>query len=275
MDKLVSVIVPCYNSADCIVITLDSVAHQTYRSLECIIVDDGSSDNTCQLVQEYCNKDRRFKLVTQSHQGPSVARNTAIANSMGFFILPLDSDDLISDTFIEKAIGCFETDPDVKLVYSKADEIGGNQSFVKKIPEYQYKDFLFHNCIYNTAMYRRSDFDATCGYNPNMKFGLEDWDLWLSLLDENSKVVQIDQVLFHYRRSDALSRSHVLGRSKEYRNESLKQIYRNHPDKYADYLDMIVLLKVENDSYRHRMEKIHSNRVSEALFKLAKKIRLI
>ncbi|MEI6752100.1 MAG: glycosyltransferase [Paludibacter sp.] len=91
----VSVIVPCYNQAQFLPETLDSVLAQTYQNWECIIVNDGSTDNTESIAIKYCNNDRRFKYVIKPNGGLSSARNAGITESKGDFLQFLDSDDIL------------------------------------------------------------------------------------------------------------------------------------------------------------------------------------
>ena len=179
ITKSVSIIVPCYKQAEYLPETLDSVLAQTYQNWECVIVNDGSPDNTEVIARKYLDKDARFRYVWQENKGLASARNTGISNSDGEFILPLDSDDIILPTYIEKAVNHFAMNPETKLVYCKAEFFGRiNQKWDLK--KYNYDSLIWNNCIFCSAVYRRCDYDATQGYNPNMINGFEDWDLWLS-----------------------------------------------------------------------------------------------
>lgn len=91
----VSVIVPSYNYGHLISETLDSVLSQTYKDWECIIVDDGSTDNTRQVVEKYLKRDGRFKYIHQKNKGLAGARNSGILNASGEYIQLLDADDLL------------------------------------------------------------------------------------------------------------------------------------------------------------------------------------
>lgn len=166
---MISIIVPCYNQAKYLPETLDSVLAQTYEDWECIIVNDGSPDNTEEVAKDYCDKDSRFKYAYKENGGLADARNFGIKASMGEYILPLDSDDKIAPTYIEKAIRYFELHTDTTLVYCKADRFDGkNEPW--SLPEYNYENLLWGNSIFCSAIYRRADYDKTNGYNTNMKF---------------------------------------------------------------------------------------------------------
>ena len=239
--KKVSVIVPCYNQSDYLSEALNSVLSQTYTNWECIVVNDGSSDDTEKIAIEYCEKDGRFKYVYQNNQGVSAARNNGIKKSCGYYILPLDGDDVIEPTYIELAIRHFEEYPDTTLVYCKAD-FWGAKNGPCWLPEYNYESMMWNNCIFVSALYKREDFDKTHGYNVNMDKGLEDWDFWLSLLDANSVVYRIDDVLFHYRIKKQ-SRNVV---ATKYQDILRRQIFNNHKSIYDKYLCDII--KYHNDS---------------------------
>ncbi len=260
----VSVIVPCYKQAEYLGETLDSVLKQTYSNWECVIVNDGSPDNTEEVAKLYCKKDSRYRYVSQHNKGLSSARNTGINNSKGKYILPLDADDIIDSTYIEKAVSHFIQFPDTKLVYCKADRFGkDNRDW--ELPSYEYECFIWDNCIFCSAMYRRCDYDKTNGYNENMVHGLEDWDLWLSLLKPEDNVYRIDEVLFHYRVKEVS----MLTKLAKHEESSMIQLYKNHREIYEPYLreycERIIYNKREKEelmelrSLRIRYEKISTS----------------
>ena len=93
-SELISVIIPAHNAARHISATLRSVRDQTHRSLEIIAVDDGSTDNTGQILEKFAAEDRRMSVLRQDNSGVAMARNLAISHSRGDFIAPLDADDI-------------------------------------------------------------------------------------------------------------------------------------------------------------------------------------
>lgn len=264
----VSVIVPCYKQAEYLSETLDSVRVQTYQNWECIIVNDGSPDNTKEIAKKYVESDTRFKYVFQENSGPSAARNNGIKNSHGEYLLPLDADDLIAPTYLEKAVDHFSHFPETKLVYCKAEKFG-KEIGAWFLPEYDYESFIWNNCIFCTAMFRRSDYDKTSGYNENMVHGNEDWDFWLSLLKKSDVVYCINEVLFYYRVKDS-SRTIDLGES--YMQKTLIQMSNNHPDVYGQYKEGII--QYHNDlleNIEYLQKSIDSLRSSRA-YRLGKTI---
>lgn len=232
--KLVSVIIPCFNSAPYIVETLNSVKHQTYSNWECIIINNNSTDNSIQVVNEYIQNDLRFKLIQQEKKGVSAARNKGILESKGEYILPLDADDLIDKTYIEKAVFHLRSNSELKVVYCKADFFGEWKG-EWQLPPFSIQQMLIENVIFCTALYKRIDFNQTKGYNESMLLGYEDWDFWLSLLKNNNEVFQIQETLFHYRIRKT-SRNNAL-KDEDYRLLR-KQLYENHKELYHTHLNI-------------------------------------
>ena len=248
----ISIIVPCYNGARYIRETLDCLQKQTIDDWECVIVNDGSTDNSLEILKEYAAKDSRYKYIDKENEGPSIARNTAIAASSGKYILPLDADDLIAPSYAEKAIEYLESHPKCKLVYCKAEFFGDrNEPF--ELHEYNYNELPYCNSIFCSCIYRHVDFDKTIGYNPNMRFRNEDWDFLLSLLNENDEVYCLPEVLFFYRQH-GMTRNNNLDERYAYAN---LQMVMNHPDIYAKNKERTVdWINPLTNYYKTEMEKI-------------------
>lgn len=255
-NPLVSVIVPCFKQAQYLSETLDSVLAQTYLNWECIIVNDGSPDNTEEIALSFCDKDYRFKYLKQDNQGVSNSRNNGILMSSGEYILPLDADDIIDPSYIEKAEQILDKHPEIKVVYCLADKFGSaNEEWY--LPEYDFRKMLFENLIFCSALFRRSDFDRSKGYDDKMVSGLEDWDFWLSLLGPEDKVHRIDEILFHYRIKD-VSRNSV---SKDEKQVAFlcRIIYNNHKEYYAEYVQDIITLVRKYNSARCTIDRINNS----------------
>ena len=227
---LVSIIVPCFNQGKFVRETLVSVQRQTFPDFECIIVNDGSTDNSLEEINSFCKEDARFSFYDKVNEGVSVARNYGIAHSHGQYILPLDADDIIAPEYLQATVDFFKENPHVKLVYTDTCFFGKRKGR-QNLPDYSFELLLCRNLINCTALYKKVDFDKTSGYNPNMSSGLEDWDFWLSFLTPNDIVRKIDKDLFFYR---------IKGQSRNvdasYKILQLtKQLWRNHKDLYGDF----------------------------------------
>lgn len=194
---LVSIIIPCYNHAAFLEQTVLSVIASDYPSLEIIIVDDGSQDDSVIVAKQLSEKYTIVKAIQQKNQGPAAARNNGIRMASGSFILPLDADDLISKDYICRAIHEFQ-DETIRLVYCKAEFFG------EKTGEWNLKPFSLNslardNMIFCSAIYRKKDWEAAGGYDERMTWGWEDWEFWISLLKNGGKVVKLPITGFYYR----------------------------------------------------------------------------
>jgi glycosyltransferase involved in cell wall biosynthesis len=224
----VSVIVPSYNYGNYIAECLDSVSAQTFRDWECIVIDNGSTDHTAEVVKAYAEKDSRIRYHYTEQSGVSLARNKAVELSKGKYILPLDADDKIAPTYLEKAVAILEKEPGIKLVYCDA-ELFGAFSGKWVLPEYSLRDMLIENSIFCSAFYRKADFDTAGGYDENMKEGFEDWDFWIRMLKGGEPVYKIPEALFYYRMR-LNSRNGVLTPGKQL--SLRRKIFENHRSLY-------------------------------------------
>lgn len=114
---LVSVVVPTYNFGHLLPFTLDSLLQQTYTHWECVVVDDGSKDNTEAIMASYMAKDGRFRYHKQPNSGPAKARNTGIGLAKGEYLQFLDADDLLQPDKIQHQIKLIAQHPDADVVY--------------------------------------------------------------------------------------------------------------------------------------------------------------
>lgn len=116
----VRVVVPVFNRVHCVADAINSIQRQTHRNLEVVVVDDGSTDDTCELIGNLCKKDRRIRLIQQQNRGAASARNTGIKASGDFqYLAFLDSDDLWEPNHLEDSIAALEGHDEIGLVFSK------------------------------------------------------------------------------------------------------------------------------------------------------------
>jgi len=203
----VSVIIPCYGQAHLLPEAVRSVADQTFANqdhagLECVIVDDGSPDNTAavamRLIDEHPHL--RLRLVRQENRGLAEARNTGIRSCRAELILPLDSDDKLAPTAVEKMVTAFDADPDVAIVGTWGREFGDRTNFLHTA-SLGLRRLLKGNTLLCASMFPRATYQRTQGYNANMTGGFEDWDFWISILEQGGRAHVIEEELFFYRKS--------------------------------------------------------------------------
>ena len=111
---LISIIVPVYNTAPWLRRCLDSICAQSYRNLEILCVNDGSTDNSAEILAEYAARDSRIKVIYQPNAGLAAARNTGLEHATGEWVTGVDSDDWVDTQTYEKAVACIS--PDVNMV---------------------------------------------------------------------------------------------------------------------------------------------------------------
>ncbi|WP_372474250.1 glycosyltransferase family 2 protein [Capnocytophaga sp. ARDL2] len=227
---MISIIVPCFNQAQYLDECLQSVLEQTYQNWECIIVNDGSPDNTEEVAKKWCEEDARFQYVLKENGGLSSARNTGIQEAKGEWILPLDCDDKISNRYLELAAK--EFDKGYTVIYCQAAFFGAkNEKW--HLPEYSFKGQLYNNHIFCSAFFKKQDWEKVGGYDTAMKHGYEDWEFWLHILTKDSKVYRIPQVCFYYRQkeqsmiTDLMAQQEVVQSTRAY-------IFEKHQQKYFE-----------------------------------------
>lgn len=179
----VSVIIPTYNRADLLPATLDSVAAQTFTDFEILVVDDGSSDGTRELVEQ---RKQDIHYLWQPNQGVSEARNHALRVTKAEFVAFLDSDDAWRPTFLEKTIARLRTHPDEALVYTDFVSIDARSRLLRghrKTPHGgEVTARLFASTfIHTSAVVMRADLIRSAGGFDGRLTHNEDYDLWLRL----------------------------------------------------------------------------------------------
>jgi glycosyltransferase involved in cell wall biosynthesis len=230
MEKnLVSIIMPSYNQGPYLPEALDSVLNQTYPNWECIIIDDGSKDNTKDVVKSYCEKDSRIQYIYQENSGVSAARNNGIAHSKGEYILPLDGDDKIAPEFLELTLHEIVKDRKIRVVYTDVQYFGVRND-VYQLPSFSIEKLMGQNILCITALFRREDFDKTGGFNDNMREGFEDWDFWMSMFqDGKGTAYKIPQILFFYRIKPVSRNNTAAKKNIDYR----RIVWENHKEMFS------------------------------------------
>lgn len=241
----VSVVIPCYNQGQYLREAIDSVRSQTLQDFEILVVNDGSTDQfTLAVFAEL--QDSGIAVIHTANQGLASARNNGISRASGIYILPLDADDRIGLSYLEKAVAVLESSPETGIVYCRARLFGAVET-EWNLPEYSLAEMLQDNVIFCTAMFRRSDWELVGGYDPDMVYGWEDYDFWLSLIERGRGVYQIPETLFHYRvASDSMVRS----KEKWQKTAMFKRIFQRHCELFTANIEIwIDRLLTSRDSY--------------------------
>jgi glycosyltransferase involved in cell wall biosynthesis len=192
-SPLVTVVTPAYNVAKYVGETVDSVLRQTFRDFEYLVVDDGSVDNSVDVVKAHVGDDPRFRLVAGEHRGLSAARNAGIREAKGEYIAFLDGDDRWHPRFLARQLQLIQSlPPDVGVVFCRSRLVLENGTLVffqwQRVGRYDFDDFLVNNNPArngSSLLIRKSCFADVGGFGEDLRY-VEDLDMWLRIA-ENSK----------------------------------------------------------------------------------------
>ena len=196
MNKLISIIIPVYNHASVLQKSVDSVLAQTYRPLEIIIVNDGSTDNFNHMINHMINHVNeklgpgKIKVISQENKGAPSARNRGYEESKGDYLIFWDADLIAKPEMLETMAGALEDNPDKSFAYSSFKF--GFKKFkcspfdLKKLKEFNYIDI--------SSLVRREDF---LGFDESLK-RFQDWDLWLTITSKGKTGVYVKELLFQH-----------------------------------------------------------------------------
>lgn len=206
MNPKISVVVPCYNQAQFLDECLQSILNQTYQNWECIIVNDGSPDNTEEIAQKWVQKDPRFKYIYKENGGLSSARNTALEVIDGDYVQFLDCDDLIHpDKFAKSILG----DKEIPLIVSQYT-IYKNQAHQPGYKRIEQNFLTFESIVFDWDL--RFSIPIHCALiHKNLLEGFlfdttltscEDWVMWIYITKDKPDAILIDEPLAHYRKDN-------------------------------------------------------------------------
>ena len=223
----VSVIIPCFNQEKYISECLDAVEKQTLQDMEIIIINDGSTDKSLDIIKKYAKQDSRIKVINQPNKGVVYARNTAIKLAQSPYIFPLDADDIIANNYLELAYGAMTSG--LGDIITSRVELFGHETGEMKLKAPTKYNLARENCLVNCALFRKDDFLKCGGYDNAFFHGLEDYDLWLNMVfRHNLKIYRIPEILFYYRiKSDKESRNKI--QAQRYFLNLKQQIKKKYP----------------------------------------------
>lgn len=204
----ISVIMPCYNAADFVEEAVSCVMNQTYPDVELIVVDDGSTDGSANLLQALATRYApRIQLHFQDRQGPYPARNLALKQARGGYVAFLDADDFWTQDALEKLLAALN-EHQADIAYCGWKNVGagapGTEPFIP--PDYIQMDTaseFLRSCPWpiHAALVRREAIDAVKGFSER-RFSAMDYDIWLRLYAHTQKLVRVPEVMAFYRWHD-------------------------------------------------------------------------
>jgi glycosyltransferase involved in cell wall biosynthesis len=226
---------------------VQSALAQTFQDIEIVVVDDGSTDPATIAVLDRFERPKT-RVLRIPNSGPSFARNRGIEAGSGEFILPLDADDRIEPTYVEKAVQLLDRDDRMHIVYCKA-EYFGSMSGPWELPPYSWPEMLWVNPIFVTAVFRRSIWEKAGGFSEESRDGWEDWEFWLKTTGAGAGVHCLPERLFWYRVSPSSRCLDTLSDRKR-KNAAYDRLVYGNLKLYARH----VAAMCENRLWLHRRE---------------------
>lgn len=269
MMPLITVLMPVFNAEKYINIAIDSVLAQTFISFEFLIIDDGSTDKSVEIIQSYT--DKRIRLIlNNTNEGISVSLNKGVQLSVTDLIARMDADDICYPDRLEKQYQYFLDVEDCALLSTSVREISkeGKPSKINKYtPEFYYFNLTFICWIYHpTVMFKRSVFNDVGGYSVAYS---EDFELWWKIL-RKYRICHLQEILLDYR---AYPESLSAGYKKaEYNIYQHQQVIRNI---HFYTGKSFVLTYEEVESLRFNFTPLLMKNSTKAIIRLIKKLHII
>lgn len=223
-----SIVIPSYNQSEYLEDAIESAYNQTTPPLEIIVVDDGSTDDSLEVARRYEFKEfpmmeSPVRVISQVNKGLASARNTGIMNAKGDYIQFLDADDILKENALARiSQEILQTNADV--VAPSFKEFGKSDREVI-LGGFTMDDLKTSNRLGYFSTIRKAALLEIGGYNPKMKWGWEDWDLWFDLFKRGKSIAVIQEVLMMYRVKD----KSMIHEANEHGEELYAQIKKNHP----------------------------------------------
>ncbi len=214
----VSIVLPTHNGAKYIGQSIDSCLNQTYKDIELIIVDDGSTDNTPEVIKAY--KHEQIKYIRhQKNMGLADALNTGFANSIGEYLTWTSDDNFFHPRAIESMFNLLQTDKNRNFVYANYYLVDENANITRTVSVGAPKKLDIINCIGPCFLYRRRVYGEIGEFNPQA-FLVEDYEYWLRIRSKKIRMLKLNKYLYYYRiHKDSLFMRYSSEKTKEKREE--------------------------------------------------------
>jgi glycosyltransferase involved in cell wall biosynthesis len=232
----VSIIVTCFNLGKYLDSSVNSALNQTYKNIEVILVDDGSTEQDTKKIISKWKEDGRVKVIQISNGGVANARNVGIAQSKGQYICCLDADDKLDPEYIQKTVEVFQSaDEKVGIVTTWVKRFE-KENTIWEVKEYNPIEMLWSNSIHIASLFRKDIFEKTGGYDTTM-LGYQDWNLWLSFMELGYRYEVVKEPIFLYRvRSNSM-----ITTSDKKRIDIYKYLVKKHKALYVENAPELII----------------------------------
>lgn len=220
--EYVSVVITCYNYAEYVQDAIKSVLNQTQKSLEIIVINDGSTDKSLEIIKKY--KDS-VTIVDKNNEGVIAAKNQGLMMAKGEWIIFLDADDVLESNYIEETLR-FARFNNYDVVYTDMKYFG-TKNETCNARKFDYELLLTGNYIHNSSLYKKEKLHQAGGYKLEMNGGFEDWELNISLYEVGAKFGYIEDPVLNYRQhADGLGRNSMAQKKLEKLQEHVRELHR-------------------------------------------------
>lgn len=259
-QPLVSIVIPCYNHAQFVQETIQSVINQDYENIELIIIDDGSKDNSVEVIEKMkpaCEtRFKRFEFRHRPNKGLCATLNEALEWCEGIFISFIASDDIMRHYKTREQVEYLEENCNVTGVFGAVELLyknGSRNEVVHKSNSYVFNDIFLHkhNLPAPTSMLRLNSIKNVNGFREN--FIIEDWIMWLDLAQNNGTLDYLNRVFAAYRRHDG-NLSGELDKMFEGRIQTV-EVFKKHK-LYRKAKAKIYLIQAIEVQYVHKVKSI-------------------
>lgn len=212
-NVLVSIIIPCYNAQNYLEECLDSIIDQSFKNFEVIAINDGSSDKTLEILKKYSIKDERVKFFDQDNSGVSYTRNRGINLASGNYIMFVDADDYIGETYVMDLVN-FMLKDNYDLITTGLTLCDEDGNILKRVQYSNKSQELYFSSIFETVvnklyfsycsktLYKRKFIlDSNVLFNTKLKIG-EDFLFFFSLLEKSSRIAFFPSADYFYRQNE-------------------------------------------------------------------------
>jgi glycosyltransferase involved in cell wall biosynthesis len=225
----VSIVIASYQYGRFISDAIESALGQTVPC-EVIVVDDGSTDDSVEIARRY-----PVQVAALEHQGVCEARNHGAKMARGDYLLFLDADDVLVAEHVEKCLyALMLASPRIAYAYTPMDLFGSETGRFASRP-FSARSLTHSNFVNVSSLIRREAFERVGGFDPEMRVGLEDYELWLRMLDHGYEGIFVDEVALRYRRHGK-SRNHFGESEKKKILERFREKFSRLYDEYNWYL---------------------------------------
>lgn len=275
MQSLISIIVPVYNVEKFLNKCLDSISNQTYTNFECILINDGSTDNSFEICKIYEAQDNRFFVLTQNNSGPSIARNAGLDKAKGDYVAFVDSDDWIERNFLETQLAdLIKYDGDIAICgfvekHCRNIKLLNREQAIRTLFYPVKKSFsgYIHNKIYKMELFNELRFKPEIQY-------LEDLELNYRIFNKCKKIVWTNTPLYNYRDNEESitkqigltpqAKTGIIALKEMYENEKNKSIKKNILENKITFcmgkaVSYLIIKNINCEEYRHLSKKIREH----------------